>query len=616
MNTARDLVFSPVGHQPTSQAPLASWYTQGVSDGLGDRLLMFDNTSTGSLELLRFRPDLAAAPGFERALRASVDRLVPFGHRAFSRVRAVERLEGDDALTLVSVHTPGRRLSEMLQWPQRPASLHPAFVVRLIRWLVPALADLHQDTGVAHGVLTADRIVLTPGGQLVIVEHVLGQAIEHLRLPANRLWHDFGIIVPPGASGVPRLDVRADVVQLALAALSLLLGRRVTPDEYPQKLERLLDEFAIRAGGRASSLVPPLRQWLERALQVEGGGFESALDAHDGLRELPESAGPLAIEPLPETTLHDPALAAPVESAPLAEPPPGESGSSPGAVVLSYPTPPAGETVIQDLFPAEQTAARLDPAILDSRFPTPRNLTAGLALLALVEAVAIAGLLITRPSGTVITASVPVRVESPGPGDIVMVDGQQVGVTPLELNLGASTQTITVVSREVPPAAAGPIATEPPEGADAAARAIAQAAARQRSGGLRLVSPIELQVLEGERVLGSSADGPIVTTAGIHQLDLVNTALGYRSRQTVEIKRGEIVSLTVQPPDGRVSINALPWAQVWIDGAPVGETPLANLSVPAGEREITFRHPQLGERRETLLVKSGTETRVSATFDR
>ena len=149
-----------------------------------------------------------------------------------------------------------------------------------------------------------------------------------------------------------------------------------------------------------------------------------------------------------------------------------------------------------------------------------------------------------------------------------------------------------------------------------AANAIALAAARQRSGGLRVSSPIELQVLDGERVLGSSADGPIVTTAGVHQLDFVNSALGYRSRQTVEIKAGQIVPFAVKPPDGRVSINALPWAQVWIDGNLVGETPLANLSVPVGEHQITFRHPQLGERTETTTIKSGVATRISATLGR
>src|ERR1051325_5129367 len=58
-------------HMPMSNANLsavesgpglASWYTPGRSDGFGDRLLMFDNTDAVSLELLRFRCDLAVSP--------------------------------------------------------------------------------------------------------------------------------------------------------------------------------------------------------------------------------------------------------------------------------------------------------------------------------------------------------------------------------------------------------------------------------------------------------------------------------------------------------------------------------------------------------------------------
>jgi hypothetical protein len=129
-------------------------------------------------------------------------------------------------------------------------------------------------------------------------------------------------------------------------------------------------------------------------------------------------------------------------------------------------------------------------------------------------------------------------------------------------------------------------------------------------------SPFELHVLEDERLLGSSAEGPVVTTAGRHEFDLVNSALGYRSRRVVDIKAGQIVSLAVTPPNGSVSINALPWAEVWIDGHSIGETPLGNLSVPLGEHEIVFRHPELGERREKAIVRSDRLTRVSANLQR
>ena len=77
---------------------------------------------------------------------------------------------------------------------------------------------------------------------------------------------------------------------------------------------------------------------------------------------------------------------------------------------------------------------------------------------------------------------------------------------------------------------------------------IAQAASNQRSGGVRLVTPIELKVLQGDKVLGSTADGPIVAPAGTHQLDLSNAALGFRTRMSVTFRAGEIASVNVTIP--------------------------------------------------------------------
>jgi serine/threonine-protein kinase len=77
-----------------------------------------------------------------------------------------------------------------------------------------------------------------------------------------------------------------------------------------------------------------------------------------------------------------------------------------------------------------------------------------------------------------------------------------------------------------------------------------------------------------------------------------------------------VIPLHIDPPNGSVSLNARPWAQVWIDGAPVGETPLVNMAVPLGEHEVVFRHPQLGERRQKAIVRAGAATQVSVSFER
>src|SRR5215510_936069 len=94
MNTIN--TWSPQFERPThrldQQKPVSSWYTQGLSDEIGDRLLMFDNTGGPSLELLRFRSQLVACPGFENALRERVELLAQFRHPSFTKARAVESL--------------------------------------------------------------------------------------------------------------------------------------------------------------------------------------------------------------------------------------------------------------------------------------------------------------------------------------------------------------------------------------------------------------------------------------------------------------------------------------------------------------------------------------------
>jgi hypothetical protein len=246
---------------------------------------------------------------------------------------------------------------------------------------------------------------------------------------------------------------------------------------------------------------------------------------------------------------------------------------------------------------------------------------AGLALVALVEAIAIVALLTRTPSSAAI--NIPVVIESPEAGDAVVVDGRPTGVTPMQLSVGTSVHSIRIVPK-TPPAPA-PAVEQPAATADRTAPA-AQAAprnqaalpapARERSGGLRITSPIEVKVLEGDRVLGSSADGPVIVAAGAHEFDLVNSDVGYRSHQTITIRSGQVAALTITPPEGQVSINASPWAQVLVDGKAIGETPLANVTIAAGRHEITFRHPQFGEQRQSVVVRSGALTRVTASFPR
>jgi hypothetical protein len=139
--------------------------------------------------------------------------------------------------------------------------------------------------------------------------------------------------------------------------------------------------------------------------------------------------------------------------------------------------------------------------------------------------------------------------------------------------------------------------------ASAAARAtrVAPASAFAR-GWLSITSPIQAQIFENSSLVGSTHTRHLSLSAGRHNLEFVNNALGYREHRTVEINGSQITSITLDMPRGTVHVNALPWAEVWIDGAHVGDTPLSNLSLPIGTHDIVFRHPQYGAQRRVIVV--------------
>jgi hypothetical protein len=62
---------------------------------------------------------------------------------------------------------------------------------------------------------------------------------------------------------------------------------------------------------------------------------------------------------------------------------------------------------------------------------------------------------------------------------------------------------------------------------------------------------------------------------------------------------------------GAANFTATPWAEVWMNGKKLGETPLMNHRVPVGKREFVFKHPRLGERRVSVTIRADSVASVS-----
>ncbi len=130
------------------------------------------------------------------------------------------------------------------------------------------------------------------------------------------------------------------------------------------------------------------------------------------------------------------------------------------------------------------------------------------------------------------------------------------------------------------------------------------------AGWISVSSPIGLQLREGGKVIGTSESERLMLTAGDHDIEIANEALGFTARRTIHVTAGKTTATKIDLPTGVVNINAQPWAEVWIDGERVGETPIGNLSRRIGTHEVVFRHPDLGERRETVVIAVGKPARI------
>jgi hypothetical protein len=140
---------------------------------------------------------------------------------------------------------------------------------------------------------------------------------------------------------------------------------------------------------------------------------------------------------------------------------------------------------------------------------------------------------------------------------------------------------------------------------------VVSSAASPAPGWLKVDSAVRLDLREHGKLVGTTDVEHVMLPAGSHEIELVSNAVGYRSVQHIDVRPGKVTTIPVELPNGLLSINAQPWAEVWIDEERVGETPIANITRRVGTHDIVLRHPQLGERHAQVLVSLGQPVRLS-----
>ena len=701
-------------------APTTAIRRAVFEDALGRRH-QADGPGGEPLEVFELR-DTFDNESFERALRERVAALGGFHSTWFTQLRTVQRINQNvSKLFVVYDRINGTRLSTVLSAVKQPLDVNATLC--LIRQLVAAVALLHEKLpNIAHGAIAAERMIITPKARLVVSDYVLGGALEQLRYTPDQYWNDLRVPLPNELQ--PHFDQRGDVMQIGILALELILGRRVTRDEYPVRIHELTDA-AWGTENDAKGLPPELRTWLLRMLQLDTDhAFASAVDAWEDLEHVlagsDNRASFMALESVVTEYMQAAAASAHVAPvAPVAQPAPVRPAVSRTHIAVASAaariepppaTPPAesAEAAVPELAapafdavtpvapstsqPAPPPAARPEPLsvlhaadteepVLQAAAPQKnrRWMAVAAALALIVGGGAFFGKQYWMPSaaaeapGTLVVTTTPEGVP-------VIIDGQPRGVTPLSVELApgshelrletatgprvipfrvnsGSTVSQTLELPKVAPSTGFLSVRSEPAGArvtidgsergitpitiegltpgthsvvlandlntvtqevaveaGATASLMVPMAAPQGvpvSGWISVGAPAEVQVFEDGRLVGTSQSDRIMVTAGRHEYDIVNDGLGYHARRAVTVAPGKVTAIKLDWPTGSMALNAQPWADVYINGQRVGETPIGNITVPIGTHEVTFRHPQLGEQVVRATVTAATPARVS-----
>lgn len=408
-----------------------------MTDGLGRRVFATDPATGDPEEHLELATDLVLHTAFAASLAERVTRLAAVRHASYVQVRRVDR-PAIDRLVVVSSATPGRRLSDLLAASEQ-AGVRPDIeaVVALLRQLLPAAALFSRNRQQALGTLAPERLFIVPPARVVIAEASFGSAIDQLQVSRSEAWQRYQLATPPG-DGPVQSTPRGDATALGVVALSMLLGRRLTPEEFPDRLPALVSSARERHGDDDHALSGVFSRWLRRLLQLEGDGFESPHAAQIAFEEVLASnrryvTGTDALESWVESLANAVPLPAFVLAAAEAQAAAEHGGAVPadlaGAVdALSGGAPPE----IVEEAPRAARVMGLKPR------------WAAVVLGVLLAQAGVIGWYWSRPAPGPAAGEGELVVTSRPDAAKVIVDGSERGVTPLTVTLSAGAHVVEV----------------------------------------------------------------------------------------------------------------------------------------------------------------------------
>jgi len=108
-------------------------------------------------------------------------------------------------------------------------------------------------------------------------------------------------------------------------------------------------------------------------------------------------------------------------------------------------------------------------------------------------------------------------------------------------------------------------------------------------GWIALSTPIDVSLTEGGHLLKRDERGWAMLPPGPHDVQIDNRALGVHEVRRVVVTPGDTTRLSFTPHASTLSLTTNEPAEVWIDGALVGQAPLVDQSIALGVHDVRVR---------------------------
>lgn len=187
------------------------------------------------------------------------------------------------------------------------------------------------------------------------------------------------------------------------------------------------------------------------------------------------------------------------------------------------------------------------------------------------------------------------QVETNPPGAKVVIDGRDRGVTPVTLDdLSPGAHNVVLESDQ------------------GTLRRTVQIAGGEIevlndsifSGWLHVAAPVDVVVSEKGKPLQMDARRQVLLKAGDHELLIESRAFGFSEVRRVSIEPGARTTVDVEMGTSTLSVTASAVAQVQVDGARVGSTPLLDFPLKMGTHDVVVTDIFGNTRRRSLRVTS------------